>query len=59
MKVYGDMQSGNCYKIALLAALLGIEHEWVHVDILAGETKTTGFLAKNPNGKIAAGIERW
>ena len=52
MKVYGDMQSGNCYKIALLAALLGIEHAWVHVDILAGETKSTGFLAKNPNGKI-------
>ena len=52
MKVYGDMQSGNCYKIALLAALLGIEHAWVHVDILAGETKSTEFLAKNPNGKI-------
>ena len=52
MKVYGDMQSGNCYKIALLPALLGIEHAWVHVDILAGETKSTEFLAKNPNGKI-------
>jgi glutathione S-transferase len=52
MKVYGDMQSGNCYKIALLAALLEIEHAWVHVDILAGETATPEFLAKNPNGKI-------
>lgn len=52
MKVYGDIQSGNCYKIKLLAALLTIEHEWVHVDILAGQTTTSDFLAKNPNGKI-------
>jgi glutathione S-transferase len=52
MKVYGDIQSGNCYKIKLLAALLNMEHEWVHVDILAGETASSEFLAKNPNGKI-------
>lgn len=52
MKVYGDIQSGNCYKIKLLAALLEIEHAWVHVDILAGEAATPEFLAKNPNGKI-------
>jgi glutathione S-transferase len=52
MRVYGDIQSGNCYKIKLLAALLDIEHEWVHVDILAGETRSADFLARNPNGKI-------
>mgnify|MGYP003460194569 FL=1 len=52
MRVYGDIHSGNCYKIKLLAALLEIQHEWVHVDILAGETKTGEFLARNPNGKI-------
>lgn len=52
MKIYGDIQSGNCYKIKLLCALLNIEHEWVEVDILGGETRTPTFLAKNPNGKI-------
>lgn len=52
MKIYGDTQSGNCYKIRLLAALLNIDHEWVHVDILAGETRTAAFLQRNPNGKI-------
>jgi len=52
MKVYGDIQSGNCYKIKLLAELLDIKHEWVHVDILAGDTRAADFLAKNPNGKI-------
>ncbi|MCP5018594.1 MAG: glutathione S-transferase family protein [Ketobacter sp.] len=52
MKIYGDIQSGNCYKVKLLCALLDIEHQWIHVDILAGETRTPEFLAKNPNGKI-------
>ncbi len=52
MRVYGDIQSGNCYKIKLLAALLGMQHEWIHVDILAGETRAEEFLARNPNGKI-------
>ncbi len=52
MKVYGDIQSGNCYKIKLLLALLGTPHEWVHVDILKGDTRKPEFLGKNPNGKI-------
>jgi len=52
MKIYGDMQSGNCYKIALLAALLGIKHQWIHLDIMAGETRTDEFVGKNPNAKI-------
>ncbi len=50
--VYGDIFSGNCYKIKLLLELLQIEHEWKHVDILAGETHTEQFLAKNQNAKI-------
>jgi glutathione S-transferase len=52
VNIYGDIQSGNCYKIKLLCSLLDIKHEWVHVDILAGETASTEFLLKNPNGKI-------
>lgn len=52
MRVYGDMLSGNCYKIKLAMSLLDIAHEWVHVDILAGETCTAEFLSMNPNGKI-------
>lgn len=51
-RVYGDIQSGNCYKIKLLMNHLEIKHEWIEVDILKGETKTEEFLAKNPNGKI-------
>jgi len=52
MKIFGDSGSGNCYKIKLLAALLEIQHEWIHVDILSGGTQTPEFLNKNPNGKI-------
>ena len=51
MKVYGDIQSGNCYKVKLLLSMLEVDHEWVELDILANETHTKEFLKKNPNGK--------
>ena len=51
-KVFGDMLSGNCYKIKLLMQFLGIEHEWIHVDILASETHTEEFKRMNPNARI-------
>ena len=52
MKVYGDIRSGNCYKIKLLASLLDIEYEWIAIDVMSGYTRTPEFLAMNPNGKI-------
>ncbi len=52
MKIYGDIQSGNCYKVKLVCALLDINHDWIEIDILAGDTKKPEFLEKNPNGKI-------
>ncbi|HYW15036.1 MAG TPA: glutathione S-transferase family protein [Allosphingosinicella sp.] len=46
-------QSGNCYKIRLTAALLGVPVERREYDILSGETRTAEFLANvNPNGRI-------
>ena len=45
--------SGNCYKIRLTAALLGIPLERRGYDILKGETRTPAFLADvNANGRI-------
>jgi len=52
LKIYGDSKSGNCYKIQLLCAEMGIEYDWEEVDILAGDTHTPQFLAMNANGKI-------
>ena len=51
-RVFGDLQSGNCYKVKLLLNHLGLDHDWVHIDILGSETKTNDFRKRNPNGKI-------
>ena len=46
-------QSGNCYKIRLTAALLGLPIERREYDIMKGETRTPDFLANvNANGRI-------
>ncbi|TWR92218.1 glutathione S-transferase family protein [Pseudomonas saxonica] len=52
LKVYGDYNSGNCYKVKLMLHLLGLEYQWHSVDILKGEAQAPAFLAKNPNGKV-------
>ena len=45
--------SGNCYKVRLTAAHLGIPLERREYDILKGETRTPEFLANvNSNGRI-------
>lgn len=45
--------SGNCYKIRLAAALLGLPLERREYDIMTGETRTADFLANvNANGRI-------
>ena len=50
--VYGQNDSGNCYKPRLLLAKLGIPFR--HVEIKAGPTgtRTAEFVARNPNGKV-------
>jgi glutathione S-transferase len=45
--------SGNCYKVRLTAAHVGVPLERREYDIMKGETRTPEFLAKvNPNGRI-------
>ncbi len=51
--LHEDPRSGNCYKIKLTAALLGIALETRQYDIIQGETRTPEFLANvNANGRI-------
>ncbi len=52
VRLYDYLESGNGYKVRLLLAQLGLPIERVELDILRGETRTPGFLAKNPNGRI-------
>ena len=51
--LHQDPRSGNCYKIVLTAALLGIPLTTRDYDIMNGETRSPEFLARvNANGRI-------
>ncbi len=51
--LHEDARSGNCYKIRLTAAHLGIELERRNYDIMKGETRTDEYLRDvNANGRI-------
>ncbi len=52
MKLYGDLKSGNCYKVALLLKQMGAPYEFIKIDVMKGGSRTDDFLGKNPNGKI-------
>jgi glutathione S-transferase len=52
IKIYGHEVSGNAYKVKLLAALLGLEYEWIRVDLMKGEQKSPEYLARNPFGQV-------
>lgn len=52
-KLHEYSASGNCYKVRLTAALLGIPLERREYDIMKGETRTPEFLQNvNANGRI-------
>jgi glutathione S-transferase len=52
MRIYGDPISGNCLKVKWVCDRLGIAYEWVDVDVVKSETRSTAFLALNPAGQV-------
>ena len=54
LTLYDYLDSGNGYKVRLLAALTRTPYRLIELDIDKGETRTPEFLAKNPNGRIPA-----
>jgi glutathione S-transferase len=53
LTLHEDPRSGNCFKIRLTAALLGLPLERRQYDIMKGETRTPDFLRDvNANGRI-------
>jgi glutathione S-transferase len=47
--LYQQQDSGNCYKVRLLLAQLGLPYERVPVDIFAGDTLTDEYERLNPH----------
>jgi glutathione S-transferase len=55
LKIYGDSNSGNCYKIKLTCHLLNVRYDWIEIkvkDFKKKETLSAEMIIKNPNGKI-------
>ena len=52
MRIYGDLNSGNCLKVKYTADHLGIAYAWLDVDITRGESRTEDYLAKSPMGQV-------
>jgi glutathione S-transferase len=52
LTLYGDLDSGNVYKVRLLLAQLGIPYRRIDTTQNRGETRTAAFRVINPIGKI-------
>lgn len=52
--LHGMWPSGPTYKAGLMLALTGTPHNYVHVDLSAGEQRTNAYLAKSRFGKVPA-----
>ena len=56
LTLYGDAMSGNCMKPRWIADALGLDYDWVHVDVLSGETQADDFMALNPVGLVPVAV---
>jgi glutathione S-transferase len=52
MKIYGDLNSGNCLKVKWVCDRLALRYDWIGVDTLKRETRTTQFLRLNGAGQV-------
>ncbi len=52
MKIYGDLNSGNCLKVKWACDILKRPYTWVDIDTTKGQSRTPEFLAMNPAGQV-------
>lgn len=52
MKIYGDINSGNCLKVKWVCDHLALPYVWVAIDTLKQETRTPEFLGLNDAGQV-------
>src|ERR1700709_2730724 len=54
IKIYGDSNSGNCLKVKWVCDRLALPYDWIDVDTMKRETRTTPFLKLNGAGQVPA-----
>jgi len=52
MKIYGDINSGNCLKVKWVCDHLALPYTWMAIDVLKRETHTPEFLKLNGAGQV-------
>src|ERR1700747_2820703 len=52
MKVYGDLNSGNCLKVKWVCDRLALPYCWIAVDIFKRESRSAEFLKLNGAGQV-------
>ena len=52
LKLHDLELSGNCYKIRLFCALLGLKPDIAPVDFLSGAHKKSPLIERNPFGEV-------
>lgn len=52
MKYYYDSRSGSCRRVSTVIKHLGIDVDWISLDLLAQESHSPDMLALNANGKL-------
>lgn len=52
MKLYGHPLSGNTHRVKALLSILGIDYDYVSVDMKSGAHKKPDFLKMNPLGQV-------
>lgn len=57
MKVYGDRGSSNTRRVLATAAYLGLDVEFVFLDLFTGQNRTPEYLALNPNATIPTFVD--
>jgi glutathione S-transferase len=52
MRIYGDLNSGNCLKVKWVCDHLALPYTWAAIDILKQESRTAQFLKLNSAGQV-------
>lgn len=52
MKIFGDLNSGNCLKVKWVSDHLALPYEWIKIDTMKGGSRTPEFLMLNGAGQV-------